>query len=307
MTNSSRETGVRKSGPDNVASPPKPGTQAPFAELSGTAGDATEVAPRQFTAGEVFEILTTAVAELESEGKTPTAAGVSARMRKIRPAFSPASTEFSSFRDITQAAEAAGLITATPAKSDFVLGLVQVDDFRGATLQPDLWRAIQDWTEGVTYAFSRATRKTEPVGAALPSGSVLVPTVNKQTTLAWLRDFAALQRGSVTALLAEILDEEDPVVTFFKVTRDNDGLKRRWSKYHRTRILETAVAWAAANAIPRSDIFGAGTPVQAAPAVFVSAKVEDSDARRRVLDILESMPLHELLRLPIPLEYSLKR
>ncbi len=307
MTNSSRETGVRKSGPDSAASPPKPGTQAPVAELSGTAGEATKVAPRQFTADEVFETLTSAVAELESEGKTPTAAGVSARMRKIRPGFSPAGTEFSSFRDITQAAEAAGLITATPAKSDFVLSLVRADDYRGATLLPDLWRAIQDWTEGVSYAFNRTTRRTEPVGAALPPGAVLAPTVDKQTTLDWLRDFAAIQRGSDIELLAEVLSEEDPVATFFKVTRHNEGLKRRWSKYHRTRILQTAVAWAGANTIPRSDIFGAAKPTQAAPRQPLSVKAEDSDARRQVLDILDSMPLHELLRLPIPLEYSLKR
>ncbi|WP_226531968.1 hypothetical protein [Microbacterium paraoxydans] len=227
-------------------------------------------------------------------------------MRQLLPGFSVSATEFKTFRDLTQAAEEVGVITAARTSSDYVLSLVRSDDFRGETLLPDLWRAIQDWTEGVKYAFNRVTRKTEPVGASLPAGTVAVPSVDKTTNTQWKRDFAATQHGDIAAKLEAALGEEDPVAGFLRIAKDNDSVKRRWRKYLRSRVLDTAVTWATANGIPRSDIFT--TPV--APPAAQPTAVEtsnDEDARRRVLDILSAMPLHELLRLPIPLEYALKR
>lgn len=314
MTNSLKETNTRVSGTEPVGSPPKPGAQAPHAELSGSAGVATNVAPRQLTVSEIFEVLAKAIAEFESSGKVATAAGVSARMRQISPGFSVSSTEFASFRDITRAAESAGLILATRTSSDYVLKLVgdHDQDFRGATLRPDLWRAIQDWTEGVRYAFNRGTQKTEPIGASLPVGSVAVPTVAKSTSVQWMREFSATQRGDLAMLLTEALNDKDPIAGFHRVTQENGSIKRRWSKYLRTRVLDTAVTWATSNSIPRSEIFTSSVSMNAlsAPKAQVKEAADisgDIDARQRVLDILESMPLHELLRLPIPLEYSLKR
>lgn len=312
MTNSSREPDSRISGPDPVDISPKTGTRAPRAETSsGTAGDATTVVPRQFTDTEVFETLVSVIKEFESSGKSPTAAGVSARMRQFSPGFSVAATEFRTFRDLTRAAESAGIITATRTSSDYVLELVHSEDFRGATLLPDLWRAIQDWTEGVHYAFNRVTQKTEPVGGVLPPGAVAIPTVDKSTNSQWMRDFVAGQQGGMFERLESALDEEDPVAGFQRFMRENDTAKRRWSKYLRSRVLETAVTWAEANGIPRSAIFARPVPELALPATPVRSnrmnEDDDQHARRRVLDILASMPLHELLRLPIPLEYSLRR
>lgn len=309
MTNSLRKNDDREGGSDYVASSPKPGIQTSHADSSGAAGEATSVAPRQFTAEKVFETLVSAVAEIENEDKSPTAAGVSARIRQFLPGFTPLAAGFSTFREITQAAEAAGLITTTRTPSDYILATVQAEDFRGATLRRDLWRAIQDWTEGATYAFGRSSKKTEPLGDSLPADSVKVPSVEKATTVSWMREFVGTQRGSIAGDLEAALQEDDPVAGFLRVTRENESIKRRWSKFLRTCVLETAVSWAAANNIPRADIF-ASAAKPASPLRHSQepvAKEEDSDARRRVLTILESMPLHELLRLPVPLEYALKR
>lgn len=317
MTNSSRENDTRASGPDDVATPPEPGIQAPRTEtLSGTAGGAS-LAPRQFPAADVFETLVQAIAQFESNGKHATAAGVSARMRLIRPGFSVSATEFKTFRDITQAAENAGLITSSRTASDYVLALVRSDEFRGQTLRPDLWRAIQDWTDGVRYAFNRTNCATEPVGATLPPGTVPVPSVDKTTNTQWMRDFVATQHGEVADSLSGALAEGDPVAGFLRYVRANDSVKRRWSKYLRSRVLETATSWAVANGIPRSHIFEdivvRPAPALSAPGSGSSTTAESSQlgedpiARHRVLEVLASMPLHELLRLPVPLEYSLKR
>lgn len=312
MTNSSTETDTRHSGTVPVASHPKSGTQAPPAKFIRNAGEPTDVAPRHFAAPEVFDLLVAALTELESAGKIATAAGLSARMRQLRPGFTIESTDFASFREITKAAESAGLVTSTRTPSDFVLELVQDEDFRGATLRPDLWRALQDWSDGVRYAYSRETRKTAPVGNEFPPNSVAVPSVDKATSEQWMQDFAASQQGALSALLQEALQETDPVAGFSRLTRDNSTIKRRWSKYLRNRVLNDAMAWARKNDIPRDHILSSSTLTPTPPPPLEKTVgnlrgAEEIDARRRVLAILESMPLHELLRLPIPLEYSLKR
>lgn len=304
MTNPSRETDSRESGPYPVVITPEAGTQAPLEDSRGAVGDAQSSAPRQLTSPEVFDLLVKALGEFESTDKTPTAAGVAARMRQLNPSFSTANTEFSTFRRIIDAAAAAGLLTISRTPSDFVLHLVRTEEYRGLQLLPDLWRALQDWTEGVQYGFSRATRRTEPFSPTLPAGSVEVPTVDKQMTVQWMRDFAAAQRGDLGDRLAAGLEEQDPVAGFLGVVGGVDTAKRRWSKFSRSRVLDFAVSWAKENDIPRSDIFAAPKATPPAPA---TPTTEEADARRRVMRILESMPLHELLRLPIPLEYSLSR
>jgi len=127
-----------------------------------------------------------------------------------------------------------------------------------------------------------------------------------------MQDFAASQQGALSALLQEALQETDPVAGFSRLTRDNSTIKRRWSKYLRNRVLNDAMAWARKNDIPRDHILSSSTLTPTPPPPLEKTVgnlrgAEEIDARRRVLAILESMPLHELLRLPIPLEYSLKR
>ncbi|MFB0834957.1 hypothetical protein [Arthrobacter halodurans] len=324
MTNPSRENDNRECGPGAqeapVAPSPETGTQAPIAKtFSGTAGAALQSAPRQFTATDVFTLLVKAIGEFESTGKTPTAAGVSARMRVIEPDFSIDRTEFSTFRGITKAAEGAALIEANRTSSDYVLKLVSVEDMRGVNLRPDLWRAIQDWTDGVRYAFDRTTKTTEQFVGGVPSGSVEVPSVDKATLIEWMNQFASRPLGELNTQLAEALREDDPVSAFHGVIRGDSSVKRRWNRRLRSGILDTAVAWSTRNAIPRRDIFTsipaptsssavAPTGLYASPSVAVSPTPPvDVDLRRRILSILDSMPLHELLRLPIPLEHSLNR
>lgn len=311
MTNPLRETDSPSTGSEahneaHRGSPPEPGSQASPISKSGTAGAESQDAPRQFTADEVFRILVEAVAALEAAGKPAIAAGVSARMRMVQPGFSVENTEFSSFRDLTRAAEAAGFVDAIRGANDFVLKLrtPAVRPVQGATLRPDLWRAIQDWTGGVTYAFDRVTHRTEPVGGRIPAHAVLAPSVNKATTVEWMSQFAAKQRADIRATLEAGLSEEDPVAGFQRAVKATDGLRRRWNGFLRDMVLGIAAVWASENQIPRSDIF---VPTESGRPAAPRPTTEDEALRQRILDILKSMPLHELLRLPIPLEHALIR
>lgn len=318
MTNPLREYGSRSDGseaPEVLAGPPpEPGSQASRHKIrSGTAGDGSQDAPRQFTAEEVLQLLVKAVSSVEAAGKIPMAAGVAARMRVIEPAFSMDQTEFSSFRQITQAAEAAGLVDASRGANDYVLKLRPRNEpvkFQGATLHPDLWRAIQDWTEGVSYAFDRTTHRTAPITDVVPEGTVQIPAVDRDQTIGWMREFAARRDGEQLTALNAALDEGDPVAAFHRVIRATDDLKRRWNRHLRRRVLDTAVAWASENAISLPDIF---LPTHSATSPLSPVRVdaveslEDEALRRRIIDVLGALPLHELLRLPIPLEYSLTR
>lgn len=327
MTNPFRENDSRNGGlealEDLVAPSPETETQARSAELySGAAGNAPTDATRQLTTAKVLELLVRAITDLESSGKTTTAAGVSARMRVLEPYFTVSHTEFPNFRSITKAAESAGVVEAVRTASDYVLRLPgrdsslgpahRQDRFRGVTLRPDLWRAFQDSNEDAKYAFNRESRTTETLENSPPLGSVSVPSVSKSSNIRWMHEFAAHQDPEISAHLQLGLAEPDPIAGFYRALRENGAAKRLWNRQLRSNILEAAIAWAAENQIDRQDIFLPAPETQRSstngpPSQAPTASSADDDPRRRILQILESMPLHELLRLSIPLEYSLNR
>src|SRR5690606_16619711 len=131
--------------------------------------------PRQFTADEAVTFLTRAVVELHETGRATKAAGVSARMRRIDPAFSLDRTPFSSFRSIIEAAVARDLVSAERGASDFELRPVSAASNETVpasnartTLRSDLWRALLDWTPGVRHGFNRASKNTISLGETVP-------------------------------------------------------------------------------------------------------------------------------------------
>ncbi|MDQ1082205.1 MULTISPECIES: hypothetical protein [Microbacterium] len=329
MTDPSREKDNRIRGSKahaqaSVDAPPGSGSPASqTSNRSGTAEVASTDAPRQFTAAEVLSLLVDAIAQLETAGKVPLAAGVSARMRTMLPGFSVEQTEFGSFREITQAAEEAGLVAVTRTPNDFALRLVArpaSPDLRGATLKTDLWRAIQDTDASVGYVYDRVTRRTARVAGTTTEHEVAVQTLSKEELLGLMREFAAAQHGSDATDLTSALEQTEGAQAFRLVTNRAEPLKRRWNRTLRGRVLEVAVSWATKNSIPLTHILETRDgklapsarviPTTGREGMAIDAEVTaegESELRREVLAILAAMPLHELLRLPIPLGHALKR
>lgn len=323
MTNPHRENGSRLGGNESnetlAEAPPETGRQtAHRQEFSGAAGTVSEDAARQFTIEETVKLLVQAISELERSGKVPVAAGVSARMRILEPNFSVRKTPFASFRQIVQAAEDQGLVSATVGSSDLLLS-TQVDPKENAKaswsrhmLRRDLWSAILDWSDDATHGFSPETGKVFRVEGPLQDGHLAVPKLDQSKRIDCVRKFALLQREDQSAALDAALQASDPLTAVQQIFKSDDALRRRWNRYLRQSVLETATSWAETNNVPERHIFeklsagevGKGRP-QTSP--LVNADDRENETRKRVLEVLAAMPMHELLRLPIPLEYSLTR
>lgn len=296
----------------SVESPPDLGRQVALHKNSSrTAGEADVSAPRQFSSDEVLETLMEAVRALEAAGKKPVAAGVSARMRSLRPGFALQGTQYSTFRQILEAAQSQGLIELDEGPDDLTVSsrvATSPQGLPGEVLRTDLWRAILDWSDDARYVFARGTRKTSPVTGTIPSDSVAVPSVGKQDRLVWMEEFTAQQRDAEKAALEEAMREEDPALGFHRVVRSSEPMKRRWNRHLRARVIGTALRWASDNGIPESDILLERAPKGGGVApTSARSNADDVALRQRVLKILSGMPLHELLRLPIPVEYTLTR
>lgn len=324
MTTSMSEHMDRDSGPQvtSTGAPKtsKIGSQAPPSTSSGAAGDG-ENPPRQFTADEAVTLLTRAVTELHETGRATKAAGVSARMRRMDPAFSIDRTPFSSFRGVIEAAVARNLVSAERGASDFELRPVSsasndtVPSASNArtTLRPDLWRALLDWTPNVRHGFNRASKNTISLGETVPDDTVLVPSVSRDERVSWMTAFTEEEADlAVKSSLAEGLASDDPASGFMSAVRSSTTLQRRWKRVLRGKILARAEEWAAANTIPPDDMYVASRPTTPRPVVTPPSPVPSAgdsgseDTRERILAMLSTLPLHELLKLRIPLEYTLR-
>lgn len=307
MTNPSREKDHRAAGMQaldaSAFTPPDTGRQAALQKYSsGTAGAGGKSTPRQFSTDEVLVLLVEAVRILEDAGKRPVAAGVAARMKTLDRDFSVRQTEFTTFREVLQAGVNRGLIELSGGTDDLVVTLRNTSpEPLSETLRHDLWRALHDWTDGARYAYRPSTQRTSLLSGELTEGDILVPTLTPEQQHEWMTKFASSVRGADKEKLEAAITDG----TFQAAVRSVEPLKRRWGRYSRRRVLDTATQWAAANNIPEKDILTT-TPKHTTTVEAPDAPAEDDVLRRRVLDTLASMPLHELLRLPIPLEYTLR-
>lgn len=293
-----------------------------------------------------FKVLREAVDATTAESGWAMAAGVSARMRYIDPSFSPGAVGFSKFRSFLNAAMKAGVVSLLPAEetgaADTGVRTFNAQDPAGAEggvrhdqspernaerLASPVWRAVLDWHPVRCAVYDRQQRRVLFLGNGhlITSTQVNVPHVDRSTHISWMRDFVAeLPEAEQRDRLAESLDADDPVAHFNGVLRSDPAMTRSWRKYHRSRVTAVVDAWAIANDIPKEDLrarsasnegrlvdeHSLGGDPPSIPSNNWAPNPLDasgSDAvRQRVVRAVELMPLSELLRLPIPVEYLLR-
>ncbi|MCS5714696.1 hypothetical protein NVV95_09040 [Herbiconiux sp. CPCC 205716] len=238
-------------------------------------------------------------------------------MRQIEPTFTFDSVGFSSFRAYLSDAADRGVVTFSPAPrgSDVVIAETSGSgtDKRPAlvtatTLRKDLWDAFVDWSNESNYVFRPMTNEVAALkpGESAGDGAVHIPSASRDDQLVWMRELAASEtNAAVKDELEAALREDQPTRAFAKVLRERTSVGRAWKRHLRRMILNRASQWAEENGLPQSVLQPA--TIHEPPSRNQTATNEDSAARDRVLAILADLPLSELLKLRIPLEYALRR
>jgi len=170
-----------------------------------------------------------------------------------------------------------------------------------------LWRAVLDYKSGRRYAFSRSAHTTAAFAEAdpEPADSVLVPTISAGDMQAWMEQFAAQQHAATETKLRAALGEDDASRAFEKQTRLISGLERRWRRTVRTHVTARLRSWAGTNSIPLDDLVA--DPSDEVAADLPGDLDPEGALRQRILRALSAMPLNELLRIPVPIEYILRQ
>lgn len=293
------------------------GSQSPRDSHTQAAAGELLAASQRKAFEDALQLLTTAVRALERSGRSTAAAGVGAKMRQLDRTFALKNAGLKSFRDLLDAAVGRRLIELDRAPDDYVVRLTVPDapptpTSRPRSLRRDLWSAILDWSPDARYAFNRLTRATERVQGEITPDQVLAPTLSKEHHVQWMADFAATEIArDDQSPLVEALSADDPAATFAAALGGNDSVSRRWKRHLRHRIIDRALAWSQENHVPVADISApeaVRTPEPAAVAhPNMSSDSDDDQLREQILSVLHTLPLHELLRLRIPVGYTLRR
>lgn len=287
-------------------------------QLDDAAGEASK--PSQpFSRQAVFDLLSQALSTEESAGTVPVAARVAGLMRQLDPAFTQETSGYPTFRALLRDAEKVGLLTLIDRGGTSDIAVLaagsQLEVEAGASsagrikqVRPDIWRAFIDWSRPTSYWYDRRTKRLHPITeAAVGPHGVEIPSVSRELQVEWMNEFAGGVRDStVKAILDESLAAEDPVRGFSAALRNDEASSRRWKRYLKQRVLDRATSWAVSNDIALSEIeASAGAPVS--DKIGASNAETGSHIRSEILAVLALLPTSELLRLPIPVEYALKR
>lgn len=290
------------------------GADAPATQISGPAGGITS--PQQGHPRPSDDLLLQAIRTLLARNSRPFAAGVYGLMRQIEPTFTFDSVGFPSFRAYLSDAANRGVVTFSPAPrgSDVVVAEASGSGasqrpalITATTLRKDLWDAFVDWSNESNYVFRPMTNEVVALmpGQSGGDGAVRIPSASRDDQLVWMRELADSETSApVKDELDAALREDQPTRAFARVLRERTSVGRAWKRHLRRRILSRASQWAEENGLPESVLQPA--KVQEPSSRREATTNEDQAARDRILAILADLPLSELLKLRIPLEYALR-
>ena len=206
------------------------------------------------------------------------------------------------------------LVSSRPGSTEAVS-----DSSRRAWFRQDLWRAVLDHHSGATHVYNRETRTTTVVAAPelTVEPNVVVPSVTVNEVLEWMTTFADEQAGPIQTALRGALQVDDPLRAFDDELGRSPSTERRWRRALRAKVTQRVAAWAQQNDIPVRDLESEEQPPpKAAKTAKTAARIsadtaswvdDDTQLRERILRAVSAMPLSELLKLAIPVEYVLRR
>ena len=297
-----------------------------------------------YALAETLDLLRTSVRELIARDRRTTAAAVSLEMRKrSNNTFSLANAGFTKFRDLLYFAEQVGAVTLQPPSpgGDVEVFPASAATDSSATVSPqqprtvrrDLWQAFVDWSPKWQRAFDTQTNKVITILAnsgegGESTGSILwkkdpvryrrVVPLTLDDQLQWIRAFVGqLEPGEERELLSATLDHQRPIAAFVAAINDLPEYQKAWRQTLSRNVTARITEWVLEQQLT-IDIYhqpAQKRPTSAALPEMTSRPRQtpgyqgnpSDELRRQVLEAVARMPLSELLRLPIPVEYLLRQ
>lgn len=285
-----------------------------------------------------LRLLQAVVQDRLASGRRTHSAGLKPVMqRRSNEGFSELRLGFPTFRAFLEWAQEAGAVRLVPAAAGpdvevlpAVSGSPHIKRSDAgrlrARIRPDLWRSFVDWRADWRRVFDREAaearmfpREPHEVGeapehaslraalAADPNRFVEITPISQDKQLAWMREFANAEADPQLRLeLQAALQTERPAAEFAARLRQTTTALYRWNRWREQRVGTVIQEWARTHQV---DVAVYEEPEQRLPepASVFGERLDDETLRRRLHEAVDRMPVAELLRLPIPLEYLISR
>ncbi len=285
-----------------------------------------------------MELLADAVRSLAEEGRRPYASSLKPELqRRSRGLFDEHAMGFRSFVDFLRAAERDGVVKlASPTghveawPPDFEPPVDQTnessartkaDTVPGTSIRPDLWKAFMDWDSTVQRVYDtredRALMVDPTAGPSVspqlqewssdPARFIRIEPIDRATQLSWMQDFVLKLDDELAQreLLVALADKERPAAAFTAVLRRAPSILMEWNRARLVQLAKTIEEWSNANGL-ELGYWRKRTAVARRQRHVAWSDDQVANLREILHGAIASMPLSDLLRLPIPIEYVVR-
>jgi hypothetical protein len=204
------------------------------------------------------------------------------------------------------------------AGSDILLAPVTATEILAAygaeppRLRRDFWRAFVEFAvEKTSRVYDAAEDKILFVNAGEQHSGILIEPISKGTQLQWRRTFAEEQPEPIRSDFVAILDSPGSAVfnEFSRRLREDATLLRAWNRYFQKHVTDCVGAWADKNGVPKGRwlaMSGGFGPLWSVGESVLVKKPQVHGQRAELYNLLDQLPLEDLLQLQVPLEWLLK-
>jgi hypothetical protein len=177
-------------------------------------------------------------------------------------------------------------------------------------LRRDFWRAFIEFPVANTVRLYDASEdKILYEDAATERKGILIEPISRDTQLQWRRRFAEEQPDNVKDALLSALNSDDSSSfnDFARRLRENPGVAHAWNRYLQKFVTDYVAKWATTNSIPAERWSGDSgrTRFDGTLSEVISAPRRLSQ-RAELYNLLDSVPIEDLLELRVPLDWVLK-
>jgi hypothetical protein len=202
---------------------------------------------------------------------------------------------------------------------------------RPRAIRPDLWKAFVDWNPAISRVWDKQEeaaltfgieavhedtddRERRKLYESHPERFIAIPRIPFETQLDWMRKYSESLENERHArrLLSLLKADEKPANAFMTYVRDYGELGHDWNMLKTAKVRSMIEAWSRENNLTPDILESPTVQAESSDATLSSkptsteeetAAPEEDRVRKLVLRAVNRMPLADLLRLKIPVEY----
>jgi hypothetical protein len=201
--------------------------------------------------------------------------------------------------------------------SDILLAPITAGELLAAYAAPlprlrrDFWRAFIEFpVEGVSRIYDLNEDKILYFAGTVLRSGILIEPIDREAQLEWRKIFAAEQPDPIKENLLSALsaNENSMFNEFSRRLRENPSVMRAWNRYLQKQTTDYVAAWALKNNVPAERWLAPArtSHFSRVDGETLATNTQNVSQRAELYNVLDQLPLEDLLQLRVPLGWFLK-